>query len=294
MWDVFISHASEDKESFVEVLAKQLKEVYKVNVWYDKFSLEYGDSLLDSIEEGLKQSNYGIVILSKNFFDKKWTNTELKVLRTKEMELSKKVIIPIWYNISREDVYNHSILLSDKLAIQIENDFDIDDLAIKIVKIIRPDIYDNISRMKYVESINKEAKEVIVNYKQLNKIPVPPIRHEKLGRYMEARLKLAYNSIKEVEERTYKQYEEDFRRSVNIDRELIITEMLSAAYAECISQRKMTYEDKLKTYILVQSLGKTNVGFNNDEVKKFNKIIKSYIDEVSSAEILMEFDFDLE
>ena len=101
MWDVFISHASEDKDMLVRPLAKQLNEIYKVNVWYDEFTLEYGDSLLDSIESGLQDSNFGVVVFSKNFFQKVWTDHEYKSLRTKEMLLNKKVIVPIWYDITK-------------------------------------------------------------------------------------------------------------------------------------------------------------------------------------------------
>ncbi len=78
MWDVFISHASEDKDRLVRSLAKQLSDVYKVSVWYDEFSLEYGDFLLDSIEKGLQESAFGIVVFSDEFFKKTWTGHEYK------------------------------------------------------------------------------------------------------------------------------------------------------------------------------------------------------------------------
>lgn len=294
MWDIFISHASEDKKSLVEKLAKQLKEIYKVDVWYDEFSLKYGDSLIDSIEEGLKKSKFGVVVLSENFFKKQWTSAEYKSLRTKEMLLDKKVIIPIWYNVTREEVYNYSSFLADKFAIPVNNDFDIDDLAIKIIEIIRPDIYNNISRMSYIENINKNAKEVEISYKDWDKIPVSPIRHKKLSRHMMARLKLVYYVIKDVGRMTYDEYEEAFRRNTNIDREIIITELITAAYIDCINKRKMTELEKLKVYILTLSLGKGNVsvGLSDNEINEFNKIINSYLDQLSSAEIMLEFRFE--
>jgi hypothetical protein len=37
-WDVFISHASDDKEAFVDPLARRLRQL-TVRVWYDKFVL---------------------------------------------------------------------------------------------------------------------------------------------------------------------------------------------------------------------------------------------------------------
>lgn len=64
-WDVFISHASEDKP-YVEPLAKAL-EAAGVSVWYDRLVLEWGDDLRPMIDNGLVNCRYGIVVLSKAF-----------------------------------------------------------------------------------------------------------------------------------------------------------------------------------------------------------------------------------
>jgi hypothetical protein len=58
-WDVFISHASEDKEGFVRPLAKRLQED-ELRVWFDEFTLTVGDSLRRSIDRGLVKSRYGM------------------------------------------------------------------------------------------------------------------------------------------------------------------------------------------------------------------------------------------
>jgi len=63
---VFISHASEDKERFVEGLALKLIG-NGVNVWFDKWEIKLGDSLIDKIfEKGIKPSDFIIIVLSKN------------------------------------------------------------------------------------------------------------------------------------------------------------------------------------------------------------------------------------
>jgi len=56
-YDAFLSHASEDKSTFVEPLAHELTKL-GLKVWYDRFSLRVGDSLHDSIELGLSNSRY--------------------------------------------------------------------------------------------------------------------------------------------------------------------------------------------------------------------------------------------
>lgn len=70
-FDVFISHATEDKETLVRPLALALAQ-HGFKVWYDEFELKLGDSLSKSIDHGLVSSAYGIVILSKAFFSKNW------------------------------------------------------------------------------------------------------------------------------------------------------------------------------------------------------------------------------
>jgi hypothetical protein len=82
-WDVFVSHASEDKDSFVRELAQELGRK-GVRVWYDEFTLSVGDSLRQSIDKGLAKSRYGIVILSHNFFVKDWPQKELDGLVVRE------------------------------------------------------------------------------------------------------------------------------------------------------------------------------------------------------------------
>lgn len=114
-YDVFISHASEDKDTFVKPLVEALQSNgYKV--WYDEFTLKVGDSLRRSIDNGLINSRYGIVVLSSAFFAKNWTQYELDGLVTREME-GHKVILPIWHLVTKDQVQNYSPTLADKKAI---------------------------------------------------------------------------------------------------------------------------------------------------------------------------------
>ncbi len=104
--DAFISHASEDKDDFVRPLVEAL-EASGFDIWYDEFSLKVGDSLRRSIDLGLSNSRYGIVVLSGAFFDKNWPQYELDGLVAKEME-GHKVILPIWHKVSKDEVMRYS------------------------------------------------------------------------------------------------------------------------------------------------------------------------------------------
>lgn len=112
----FICHDSRDKKSIAKPLYEELtKRGYKV--WYDETSLEIGDSLTEKIEYGIKNCNYGIIILSKNFLsNEKWTKFELQSFKIKQIINNKSVILPIWHHIKAKNLEEHSLWLLDKKA----------------------------------------------------------------------------------------------------------------------------------------------------------------------------------
>lgn len=114
-YDVFISHASEDKGGFANGLATKLME-RGVDVWYDDMVLGWGDSLRRSIDKGLANSRFGIVILSEHFFRKEWPQRELDGLVQLETAGQSR-ILPIWHKISKDEVVKASPTLADKLAL---------------------------------------------------------------------------------------------------------------------------------------------------------------------------------
>ncbi len=114
-YDVFISHASEDKESFANGLAEKLTAA-GVAVWYDDMVLGWGDSLRRSIDKGLARSRFGVVILSEHFFKKEWPQRELDGLVQLEIAGQSR-ILPIWHKISKDEVARASPTLADKVAL---------------------------------------------------------------------------------------------------------------------------------------------------------------------------------
>lgn len=113
--DVFISHATEDKGSFVNELVEELKK-RNVKVWVDDLKIKWGDPLRKSIDEGLKKSRFGIVVISKHFIAKGWTQYELDGLFEKEMS-GGKVILPIWHEITKKEVQAFSPTLAGRKAL---------------------------------------------------------------------------------------------------------------------------------------------------------------------------------
>jgi CheY-like chemotaxis protein len=131
-WDVFLCHASEDKH-FAGDLAKELTSS-GLNVWYDEFCLNLGDSLRERIDHGLATSRFGIVVLSPNFFKKKWTAMELNALVSREVA-GNKLILPIWLNLSFEQVCAVSPILADRVAAKAEDG--IARVATKILQVVK-------------------------------------------------------------------------------------------------------------------------------------------------------------
>ncbi len=134
-FDVFISHASEDKDDFVRELAEKLR-LRRIEVWYDEHSLKIGDSLRQSIDLGLSKSRFGIVVLSKDFFNKEWTNWELDGLVQRQLNSKNNLILPIWHNIDKEDILSYSPSLADKIAIK--SNIGIEKVVNRIEKVINP------------------------------------------------------------------------------------------------------------------------------------------------------------
>lgn len=111
--DVFISHASEDKD-FARPLAEHLRSA-NISVWFDEYELKLGDSLRRRIDDGLKQSRHGLVIMSRHFFKKDWPQRELDALFS--LETKDRRILPLWHGLTSSDVLKLAPLLADKLAI---------------------------------------------------------------------------------------------------------------------------------------------------------------------------------
>lgn len=136
-YDVFISHASEDKDDVVRQLAISLREK-GIKVWYDEFELKIGDRLRRKIDEGLSKSKFGIVVISRYFIQKGWTNYELDGLITKAIS-GQQILLPIWHNITKQEVIDYSPSLAEKVARNTSQDT-LDEIAQEIADLIKSQV----------------------------------------------------------------------------------------------------------------------------------------------------------
>lgn len=131
--DVFICHASEDKNAVARPFAEKLTRA-EVDVWYDEFSLRWGSKLMKKITEGIQASKIGIVILSPNFFKKKWAQLELDAL-VELLNVDDGELLPLRYNLTPEDIKKNLPLLSGILS-RSWND-GVDDLVLEVKSILK-------------------------------------------------------------------------------------------------------------------------------------------------------------
>ncbi|WP_374451276.1 toll/interleukin-1 receptor domain-containing protein [Cloacibacterium normanense] len=123
----FISHDSRDKEEIARKLAYGLSSRL-CTVWYDEYSLKIGDSLRDSIEKGIKEAKKCILVLTPNFLNNLgWTKKEFDSIFTRELIYNQRIILPIWHNVSKEQIYEFSPALADTVALKWPNKEDFDE-----------------------------------------------------------------------------------------------------------------------------------------------------------------------
>ena len=229
-YDLFISHASEDKDAIVRPLATLL-ERFSVRVWYDEFSLQLGDSLTASIDKGLQESRYGLVVLSKAFLSKRWPEYEYRSLMTREIE-GERVILPLWYDVTKEEVKNFSLYLTDIMALTVSKT-NFGKIVPAILKVVRPDIYQE-RRMQGVlrKAVEDGTKKVV----KMSEIKRATTKQSKLTKQQLIRSKAVYYGIGRHLKRNFDDYVDQYELDIVPERELQSWEIMNACYLEMLER----------------------------------------------------------
>lgn len=131
-YDVFISHANVDKIEYVEQLKQSLDKL-KINIFYDKDTLEWGDKWKDKILEGVNQAEFAIIVISENFFGREWTEKELNEFLNRQNKNGQKTILPIIHNISAEQLKVKYPDISEIQALD-SSEYSTDEIALKFAE----------------------------------------------------------------------------------------------------------------------------------------------------------------
>jgi len=235
MWDLFISHASEDKDCLVRPLAEELRK-YGVDVWYDEFSLNLGDSLTESINKGLSNSKFGLLIISKAFFEKRWTDYELKSLLTKEIN-GQKVILPVWHDVNPQYVASKNLYLADKKAIS--SNEGIEKLAYAIVRVVRPDIINSHLTKLAARAAKTSDKTERVRLKDM--YVIEGVRHETLPPHLVIASRM-FSTLFPLT--SHKEVLINFAKDADYDGEFVLWTVISCAFIDAMKTLGAVYSDK--------------------------------------------------
>ena len=237
-WDVFVSHASEDKAEVVLPLSRLLERL-GLKVWLDVGELKVGDSLSKSIDEGLARSRFGILVLSKAFLRKDWPDYELRSLIAKELG-REKVILPVWHDIERDELLAYSPNLADKKGLS-TNRMSLEDIALELVEVIRPDLSERILRkLIYLRQRNASPIE-LVEAKSLKK---SRRRHAELPTALVWRIRGIRAALIDVYPLSFEDWIDGFLRDSHPTQEVEMWEHFACVFREIVWEGDWTLEDK--------------------------------------------------
>jgi hypothetical protein len=259
--DAFISHASEDKDSFVRPLVSCLQQL-TVNVWYDEYEVKPGDSLRESIERGLQHSRFGIVVLSESFFAKEWTRREYNALVALEVA-NRGRVLPVWLNVDRDRVLDYSASLADIRAVVASGNDNDKPLvaALQLLEVINPTAFRQIeltAQRREVSGSLPLAAGVLLN------LPRSPIRHKMLDGKLIDRIRVVWAASSEHSKLSLEQTITNFQRDENPEDEIRAWESIIAAYLQLLPYFASTKRRRGALYGALISL---SVGFDPEKVR---------------------------
>lgn len=90
---VFLCHSTKDK-GFVDRLASDLERV-NVGVWYDKWEIRVGDSLVEKINEGIRGNDFIAIVLTPDSMKSEWAKREINAGLMRELDEKMVVLLPL-------------------------------------------------------------------------------------------------------------------------------------------------------------------------------------------------------
>jgi hypothetical protein len=262
--DAFLSHSSRDKNLFVRPLAELLTE-QGVVIWYDEFSMSPGHSLSASIDSGLSRAKHGIVVISPGFIETArasgWTSYELRGLVANSVGGVTRRIIPIWLDITRDEVRDFSPSLSDLLAIDATSK-SIDEVALEILRIIAPERASGLGRFQLLDRLSRRGSKERVD---LGSLTPSPALDRRVSGSVPLRALLVTTSLADSGSGAgsdFGTFLENLARDVHHERELRYWEAIAASYTIAKQSFELTTEQlrTVFTLLLSASVGRVDEG----------------------------------
>ncbi|MFF4845987.1 toll/interleukin-1 receptor domain-containing protein [Streptomyces collinus] len=191
-YDIFICHASEDKQKFVKPLAESLQQK-GVAVWYDEFSVRLTDRIHEALDRGIRSSEYGVIVLSPSFLNRPlahrgWLDDEIGGIIAKERLEGREMIIPLRLDVTRQDVARHSPILAARSGMDAKgstrkNNTEVERVASELLNFVQPGLWSSWRRgqeyMRHCRDMNKSELSRIFPFR-LQDLPAPYLANTEL------------------------------------------------------------------------------------------------------------------
>lgn len=194
-----------------------------------------------SINRGLLESRFGLVILSKDFFAKRWTEYELQSLIARVVG-GENVILPIWHNVTQKNIRDYNLYLSDIKALSTE--IGVDALALEIIKRVRPDILNSHVRIQMSRHLGRQPGRTAEV--PLQDLKDSPIRHRALSAFLVISCRLIAEVFADVLNVGYQDMVEGFSKDWDYEREFVVWSSIANAYVQFIRETHCDYGDIAK------------------------------------------------
>jgi hypothetical protein len=259
-WDAFISYASEDKAEIAVPLAEILQSE-GLHVWFDKFELRPGDSISQSIEEGLANSNVGIVILSQTSLRKNWTKYEVAALKQLYINFGKR-IIPIWKDIGPNELRRTDPGLLDIRALSTK-DLSTEEIAYEIISVANPKLLSRLNARSTWKAFQKTASIKSIPLKDLKP---GPHQRQKLSAHNLSRIRVLHSVFREILHDKLETWIDNFCRDINYEEEILVWETTAALLLDWTSSVGSSNISKQERRRMYEVIFKLTSGFPPEEI----------------------------
>lgn len=265
--DAFVSHCSRCKALFVRPLVECLHE-QGLLLWYDEYSMQPGDSLSASIDRGLARANSGIVVISPAFIETAvasgWTHYELRGLVSNSIGPHGRRIVPVWLDVTREEVLAWSPPIADLIAIDASGK-GIEEIALEILRVLAPDRTGGLARMRLLAAAQDKGQHGTARFADLNPAPAVDRRVPGSVPLRALLVTLAMHDCGVEHATNFSDFLENLSRDLHYEGELRLWEAIAATYATAAHTFDL---DEKKRRALYSFLLSATLGVSDEDALK--------------------------
>ena len=173
-----------------------------------------------------------------------------------------KVILPLWHGVSRDDILQFSPPLADKMALDTSK-LSLNQIALKILEVVRPEIHQNLLRILALEKLIKDAEVKEVSVSELS---LGPIRHKIMSEKLLIRIKIVHHIFSDVMGGSLEHNINLFRRDARPQEEVAHWEKMAAVYLDATRGANISLEQRKE--ILQVLLAVSTKSLTDERVQK--------------------------